>query len=97
MTMNPDLVYSFPLESAGSIYAGGSCGVVWTNWEGSSHAVDDKSHGVHVHHREADLGIAGIFGYRSRWSRRTVFLDAKIRLSDAYPGVKLMAGTNFGT
>jgi hypothetical protein len=97
VTMNPDIVCSFPLEAAGSIYAGGSCGVVWRNWHGSSYAVDAKGHRVHAHDREADLGVAGIFGYRCRWSGRTVFLDAKIRISDAYPGVKLMAGTNFGT
>jgi hypothetical protein len=96
MTVNSDLVYSFPLESAGSIYTGGSCGVVWRNWDGSSTAADAEGHRVRVHHREADLGVAGIFGYRCRWAGRTVFLDTKVRISDAYPGVKLMAGTNFG-
>ncbi len=96
VTMNPDLVYSFPVENAGSIYAGGSCGVVWTSWDGSLYAVDAKDLRVQAHDREADLGIAGIFGYRCRWSGRTVFLDSKIRISDAYPGVKLMAGTSFG-
>jgi hypothetical protein len=96
VTVNPDLVYSFPLERAGSIYAGGGCGVVWRNWDGSTYAVDAKGRRARRNDRETDLGIAGIFGYRSRWSGRTVFLDAKIRLSDAYPGVKLMAGTKFG-
>jgi hypothetical protein len=95
VTVNPDLVYSFPVEAAGSIYAGGSCGVVWSNWDGSSSAVDAEGHRMHPHHREANLGVAGILGYRRRWSGRTVFLDTKICISDAYPGVKLMAGTNF--
>jgi hypothetical protein len=96
VTVNPDLVYSFPLEAAGSIYAGGSCGVVWRDGDGSTYAIHAKDRRWHEDDREADLGIAGIFGYRCRWSGRTVFLDAKIRISDAYPGVKLMAGTNFG-
>ena len=96
VTMNPDLIYSFPLENTGTIYAGGSCGVVWSSWDGSSDAIDGRSHRTHMHHREADLGVAGIVGYRGRWSGRTIFFDAKIRISDAYPGVKLMAGTNFG-
>jgi hypothetical protein len=95
VTVNPDLVYSFPVEAAGSIYAGGSCGVVWSNWDGSSTAIDAEGRRMHAHHREADLGVAGIIGYRRRWSGRTVFLDTKICISDAYPGVKLMAGTNF--
>jgi hypothetical protein len=93
-TANPDLVYSFPFESAGSVYAGGSCGVVWRNWRGQ---VDARGRQVQAHHNTADLGVAGIFGYRRHWSGRTVFLDARIRISDAYPGVKVLLGTNFGS
>ena len=94
VTANPDIVYSFPVENAGSIYAGGSCGVVWTNWRSAAHPVISWGHRMRAHDTAADLGVAGIFGYRCRWSGRTVFLDAKIRISDAYPGVKLMVGTN---
>ena len=96
VTGNPDVIYSFPLEAARSIYAGGSCGVVWTNRDRASYAVDAEGHRMYAHNRETDLGVAGIFGYRCRWSGRTVFLDTKIRISDAYPGVKLMVGTSFG-
>jgi hypothetical protein len=93
VTLNPDLVYSFPVEKAGAVYAGGSCGLVWRSWDGS---IDARGLRIHAHNGEADWGVAGILGYRSHWSGRTVFLDTKIRISKAYPGVKLMAGTNFG-
>lgn len=96
VTINSDLVYSFPLEVPGAIYVGGACGVAWTNWNSSWFEAGGTSHPVRTRHTKTNLGVAGIFGYRSRWSGRTVFLDAKIRISDDYPGVKLMVGTNFG-
>lgn len=93
VTANPDLVYSFPLEISGSIYAGGSLGLVWTSWDGSSDAT--HAHGEQGHDSETDLGVAGILGYRGNWSGRTVFFDTKIHITDAYPGVKLMVGMHF--
>jgi hypothetical protein len=96
LTINPDLVYSFPVDGTGCVYTGGSVGVVWRDRGGSLGPGGAEGQGRTEHTSEVDLGVAGIFGYRSQWSGRTVFLDTKIRISGAYPGVKLMVGTEFG-
>jgi hypothetical protein len=96
ISLNPDLVYSVPVEAFGSVYAGGTLGLIWRSWDGSSYSASAEGEPVREGHSEFALGVAGVFGCRSNWTGRTVFLDLKIRISDAYSGTKLMIGTNFG-
>lgn len=89
VTVNPDVTYDLPIEGAGTVYFGGSIGLVYWNWDYSAPFVPGYA-GPGPDTDGFDLGVAGIAGYRFPLEGNPLAVDLKIGITDEYPDLKLM-------
>lgn len=88
VTLGPTLLFHIPIQDAGAFYAGGTLGLVYTNFD-----VPDVA-GVDVDDTNTDLGLAGEVGYMHPVGGGHLVADLKFELSD-YPDIKIMGGYRF--